>query len=92
MLSFGKDDARREAAAFAEAARARGVPLHVAAIADDAVAALYGRKLVLVRPDGHVAWRGDRVTDAGAIIDQVRGAASGAVRQSLRPAGAVAEV
>jgi 2-polyprenyl-6-methoxyphenol hydroxylase-like FAD-dependent oxidoreductase len=92
LLAFGKDDSRREAAAFAEAARARGVPLHVAAIADDAVAALYGRTLVLVRPDGHVAWRGDHAPDAGAVLDQVRGAASGAVRQSLRPAGTVAEV
>ena len=34
------------------------------------------RKLVLVRPDGHVAWRGDECpADAGAIVDRVRGAA-----------------
>ena len=34
----------------------------------------YERRLVLVRPDGHVAWRGDREPDdAGALIDTVRG-------------------
>jgi hypothetical protein len=39
-------------------------------------AALYERKLVLVRPDGHVAWRGDTPpVDAHALIDRVRGAA-----------------
>jgi hypothetical protein len=28
-----------------------------------------------VRPDGHVAWRGDEVpADPGAVLDQVRGA------------------
>jgi hypothetical protein len=38
-------------------------------------AALYGRLLVLVRPDGHVAWRGDNPpTDPLAMIDTVRGA------------------
>jgi hypothetical protein len=31
--------------------------------------------LVLVRPDGHVAWRGDRLPEnAAAMVDQVRGA------------------
>jgi hypothetical protein len=31
---------------------------------------------VLVRPDGHVAWRGDEApTDATTVIDRVRGAA-----------------
>jgi hypothetical protein len=38
---------------------------------------LYGRSLVLVRPDQHVAWRGDREpTDALGLIDLVRGASS----------------
>lgn len=39
------------------------------------VAALYERKLVLVRPDGHVAWRADAPpADPLALADRVRGA------------------
>jgi 2-polyprenyl-6-methoxyphenol hydroxylase-like FAD-dependent oxidoreductase len=58
------------------AAAAGGVPLDVVTVSDSAVTELYGRRLVLVRPDGHVAWRGDAApSDPGAILDQVRGAA-----------------
>ncbi len=61
--------------AIEQAAKARGVPLSVAAIDDPDIAALYERKLVLVRPDGHVAWRGDALpSDAAALIDRARGA------------------
>ncbi len=56
------------------AARDRGVPLSVVDVADDAIARRYERKLVLVRPDGFVAWRGDAALDAFGIIDTVRGA------------------
>ena len=52
----------------------RKVPLIVELIADVAIAALYQRAMVLVRPDGHVAWRGDSVEDADRIVDVVRGA------------------
>jgi hypothetical protein len=45
------------------------------AIADAEIAADYERPLVLVRPDGHVAWRGDRCpADPSAIVERVRGA------------------
>ena len=73
LLRFGSE--APEAEALVEAARRRGVPLDVVLIADAAVARLYERKLVLVRPDGHVAWRAD-VMPASAIdlIDRVRGA------------------
>jgi hypothetical protein len=44
-------------------------------IRDEQAVALYERRLVLVRPDGHVAWRGDEVpADAAWVIDTVRGA------------------
>jgi 2-polyprenyl-6-methoxyphenol hydroxylase-like FAD-dependent oxidoreductase len=57
------------------AAEQRRVPLRVERITDPTIAALYEKPLVLVRPDFHVAWRGDRVpADAMAIIDKVRGA------------------
>jgi hypothetical protein len=64
-----------ECGGLVEAAAVRGVPLTVHDIADPAIAAQYERRLVLVRPDGHVAWRGDAVPqDALAVIDAVRGA------------------
>jgi len=57
--------------AFAE----RGVPLNTISIVDPAIAAFYERSLVLVRPDGHVAWRGDKEpADSLAVADRVRGA------------------
>jgi hypothetical protein len=57
------------------AAAARGVPLEVAKVTQPDTMELYQHRLVLVRPDGHVAWRADEPPrDAGAIIDQVRGA------------------
>jgi 2-polyprenyl-6-methoxyphenol hydroxylase-like FAD-dependent oxidoreductase len=53
----------------------RSVPLRVVPIDDPAVASLYERRLVLVRPDGHVAWRGDvPPTDPACVVDRVRGA------------------
>ena len=62
-------------AAIERSAAARGVPLTVHRIEQREIADLYGRALVLVRPDGHVAWRGDRLPeDALALIDTVRGA------------------
>jgi hypothetical protein len=36
---------------------------------------LYGRDYALVRPDQHVAWRGDRIPDdAGGLLDRLTGA------------------
>jgi 2-polyprenyl-6-methoxyphenol hydroxylase-like FAD-dependent oxidoreductase len=64
------------AARLTDAAKMRRVPVREVSLRDPQVAALYEQKLVLVRPDGHVCWRGDNVpADAGAIIDCVRGAA-----------------
>jgi hypothetical protein len=40
--------------------RALGAPLDVLEIADPSVRHLYERDLLLIRPDLHVAWRGDR--------------------------------
>lgn len=56
------------------AAKARGLPLSVVDLDNEDARALYERKLVLVRPDGHVAWRADaQPDDAEDIIDTVRG-------------------
>lgn len=65
------------------AASARSVPLEVVNLDGDALNVemlaearrIYQRQLVLVRPDGHVAWRGDTLpSDAQSVIDCVRGA------------------
>ncbi len=57
-------------------AERRGVPLNEASLGDPALADLYGVALVLVRPDGHVAWRGDACPeDPTEVIDRIRGAA-----------------
>lgn len=61
--------------ALTKAAEDRGVPLEVIDLDHPEAAALFERRFVLVRPDGHIAWRGDEVPDdAVSIIDQVRGA------------------
>ncbi|MGE5146602.1 MAG: FAD-dependent oxidoreductase [Candidatus Eiseniibacteriota bacterium] len=89
LLRFGGKDA--DVTALVDAARTRGLPLAVTDIADPALARLYERRLVLVRPDGHVAWRADRAPDdAGAVLDRVRGAdaAGDAVYRPRRPAHA----
>ena len=65
-----------DASRLLDAAKARRVPMREVAVADADVAALYERPLVLVRPDGHVAWRGDECpADAGDVVDRIRGAA-----------------
>jgi 2-polyprenyl-6-methoxyphenol hydroxylase-like FAD-dependent oxidoreductase len=57
------------------AAAKRGVPLKLIDVDDAPARELYARKLVLMRPDQHVAWRGDAAPpDPLALIDLVRGA------------------
>jgi 2-polyprenyl-6-methoxyphenol hydroxylase-like FAD-dependent oxidoreductase len=64
-----------EAGRLADAAATRGVPLAVVDLANPELIELYQRRLVLVRPDGHVAWRDDALpTDVLGLIDRVRGA------------------
>jgi 2-polyprenyl-6-methoxyphenol hydroxylase-like FAD-dependent oxidoreductase len=76
LLGFGADAG--EAEPLTVAARARRVPIAFVPLSEPQMAALYQRKFVLVRPDGHVAWRGDRIPeDPLRLIDVVRGAASG---------------
>lgn len=48
-----------EAEPLSAALAARGAPSRLQVVEDDGIAALYERAHVLVRPDGHVAWRGD---------------------------------
>lgn len=58
-----------------DAARQRRVPLAVLDVRSPEAPALYREKLVLSRPDQHVAWRGDRCPEQPlGLMDRVRGA------------------
>ncbi len=58
------------------AAQYRGLPLSVLDLESGAAAALYDRKLVLARPDQHIAWRGNQMPDdPDVLIQLLRGAA-----------------
>jgi hypothetical protein len=51
--------------------------LTVLDVESSAVRGLYGHRLVLSRPDQHVAWRGEALpSDSLALIDHIRGATS----------------
>ncbi|MFE5796495.1 FAD-dependent monooxygenase [Streptomyces sp. NPDC056503] len=72
LLRLGPEGTEGTERAFAE----RRVPLRVwSPPAGDEPRRRYGYPYVLVRPDGHVAWRGSRPpADPGALADLVRGA------------------
>ena len=60
--------------ALTQAAQRAGVPWHVVDIHHAEAECLYERQLVLVRPDGTVAWRSDLPPqDPSALIDTVCG-------------------
>jgi 2-polyprenyl-6-methoxyphenol hydroxylase-like FAD-dependent oxidoreductase len=72
-------DPKLEVGDLVAAAAHRGVPLAVFDVDADEAAALYPRKLLLSRPDQHVAWRGDQPPDDPmALIDRVRGVSASA--------------
>ena len=57
-----------------EAAGRRGFPLTVLDVEASGMREAYSRKLVLVRPDQHVAWRGDTEPAAPLdLVDRLRG-------------------
>ena len=73
LLCFGAEESSDEK--IEEAAAKVGLPLRRVSIMETEAKKLYGHRLVLVRPDGMVAWRGDSLPDsAGALHDRVRGA------------------
>jgi 2-polyprenyl-6-methoxyphenol hydroxylase-like FAD-dependent oxidoreductase len=85
LFRLGGDAPRGEG--ISSAAAEAGVPLEVIALDLAEVNELYARRLVLIRPDGHVAWRADEEpADARALIDVVRGARDcGSLQQDARP-------
>ncbi|MGH6989636.1 MAG: FAD-dependent monooxygenase [Stellaceae bacterium] len=74
LLRFGADAPL--GATLEHAVRARRVPYRSVVIEHAEAAAIYARHLVLVRPDGHVAWRSDDAPDADEAqrtIDRICG-------------------
>lgn len=72
LLQFGNDDGI--AAQIAAEAEKLDMPLEVARIDNEAAARLYERRYVLVRPDGHVCWRGDMLNlEASDLVAIVTG-------------------
>jgi hypothetical protein len=61
--------------AITAAAGSVGLPIETIVINEPKVRDTYECDFVLIRPDGHVAWRGDALpTSATVLIDKVRGA------------------
>jgi len=76
--------------AFSDAARVRCFPMQIVDLGGETqVRELYGANYVLVRPDGHVAWRGNELPETpGRVIDVVRGIASAPVSARVSEATA----
>lgn len=72
LLSFGQDSPGDKS--ILKAAQKIGLPLERVAVVEKEAADLYQRRLVLVRPDGMVAWRGDDLPEnVQGLLDTVRG-------------------
>jgi 2-polyprenyl-6-methoxyphenol hydroxylase-like FAD-dependent oxidoreductase len=64
-----------EAARVMDAAKRLGLPVQLLEIDDDALRAKYEANLALLRPDQHVAWRGDSAPERPeGLLNLVRGA------------------
>ncbi|MEM7445138.1 MAG: FAD-dependent oxidoreductase [Pseudomonadota bacterium] len=73
LLVLGEDAADTEV--FVGAAKRAGLPMDVVPATDLAMIASYEARFVLVRPDGHVAWRGASLPDDPTkVLARVRGA------------------
>jgi 2-polyprenyl-6-methoxyphenol hydroxylase-like FAD-dependent oxidoreductase len=71
LLRMG--DRAPSAAALVDAARRRAIPLTVADITLPEARGLYESDLALIRPDQHVAWRGDELPDPDELLTRVTG-------------------
>jgi len=81
----GERDGDREVAALTAAAERAGVPVTVVPVRWPAARSLYRARYVLVRPDQHVAWRGDALpADPDALVDRVRGGRASGVSDNVR--------
>jgi 2-polyprenyl-6-methoxyphenol hydroxylase-like FAD-dependent oxidoreductase len=76
-------DPATDVAGLMAAAQARSVPLTLLDVEAEDARTLYPHKLALVRPDQHVAWRGDeQPAEPMRLIDLARGAVKPALRRA----------
>jgi 2-polyprenyl-6-methoxyphenol hydroxylase-like FAD-dependent oxidoreductase len=64
LIDFGNGDVD----GFVQAARKVAVPLQVLSLQEPELESIYGRTMLLIRPDQHIAWRGT----SGAPVDAER--------------------
>jgi hypothetical protein len=71
LVNFGKSDA----GPFVTAAEKAGISLQVLNLEEPSLERVYGRDVLLVRPDQHIAWRGpeNSASDAGRILAHALG-------------------
>lgn len=62
--------------AFEASAKELGIPTIILALEDEIALEILGARLLLIRPDHHVAWRGDQAGDWRAIMSRAVGAES----------------
>ena len=63
--------------ALVEAAARRGIPLRLVSVQHDELPGMYEARSALIRPDQHVAWRGDVLPrDVDALLATVAGASA----------------
>ncbi len=61
-----------------QAAAERGMPLRVVDVSGNEACAVYKERLVISRPDQHVAWRGNALpADVGGLLDRLCGVQQG---------------
>ncbi|MEO9231551.1 MAG: FAD-dependent oxidoreductase [Devosia sp.] len=90
LLRFGAD--APDIGGLKTAAQRVGLPLEIVDLVDAQARALYQSRLVLVRPDGQVAWRADAAPqDPMDLIDQVRGAGTRTLNADTAQSTALAQ-
>ena len=75
LLFFGTDDADlaltgAQCGALVQAAEQAGIPLHLVPLVNPLLCVRYAARFVLIRPDQHVAWRGEQLPQS---VDEALG-------------------
>jgi 2-polyprenyl-6-methoxyphenol hydroxylase-like FAD-dependent oxidoreductase len=71
LLCLSTPDA--DASVWADQAAKTGIPLKVLSVSNSEIYASYGCRYALIRPDQHIAWRGDYLPSPEILLAQVTG-------------------